>query len=128
MIGKSIAPQANIPTGMTSSVLLSALWKLQKTAPATDIHFHPLFYPLKFCQNSPLWSYVMNWIKEWTQLREKKERKKEKHKSNIFHRVSSLTHITTPGNTQNKNHTSPGTSKGAGHRQKEAAESNSSSY
>lgn len=44
-IGKSIAPQANIPTGVTSSVLLSASGKqqkLQRMAPATDTHFHPL--------------------------------------------------------------------------------------
>lgn len=41
-IGKSIAPQANTPTGMASSVLLSALGKqreLQRTAPATDNSF-----------------------------------------------------------------------------------------
>lgn len=55
MIRIGIAPQANTPTGTTSSGLLSALekqQKLQKKAPATDTHSCPLLCSLKFHKNS----------------------------------------------------------------------------
>lgn len=107
-IGKSLAPQANLSTGMTSSVLLSALGKLLEVATATKHSFSPT---ILCSQISP--ELLSGFLHPVLNQGMRPARRKKDY----------LTCI-----TQNKNPASAGTSKEAGQRQTEAAESNSSSY